>query len=39
MNWNNEEEWNELPYPENSGMLTAHQETSQDVVDAKERKN
>ena len=36
VNWDDVEEWSELPAPENTVLLTADQEMSQEVVDAKE---
>ena len=37
IDWNDVEEWQDLPYPEQVMLLTKEEELSQEVVDAKER--
>ena len=37
VDWNDVEEWQDLPYPEQVMFLTKEEELSQEVVDAKER--
>ena len=37
VNWDDVQEWSELPSPENSVLLTSDQEMSQEIVDAKEK--